>query len=146
MPCCWLAERPRPTGPAIPASLPAVYQHIQLADPEQEARVSQVVDFGPTVGFLRVSGRVSRFVRGTVAAGRPSAAGRDVQTALADSIPPCLHFLAPPQVEAEANTDRRPLPGFTPRSGEGLPFGIMGKSSTQPPARPNLRVDFQFDQ
>lgn len=79
----------------------SVYQDIQLGDEGQEARVSQVVDFGASVGFLRV--------------------------------------------EAEASTDERPLPGFSPRSGEGLPFGIMGRSSTQPPAKPSLRVDFQFD-
>lgn len=36
------------------------------------------------------------------------------------------------RVEAEANTDSRPLPGFTPRQGAGLP--IFGKSSTYPPS------------
>ena len=40
--------------------------------------------------------------------------------------------LAPLQVEAEASTDSRPLPGFTPRKGAGLPF--LGKSVTYPPA------------
>ena len=35
------------------------------------------------------------------------------------------------RVEAEANTDARPLPGFVPRKGAGLP--IFGKSSTYPP-------------
>lgn len=50
------------------------------------------------------------------------------------------------RVEAQAATDSRPLPGFTPRRGQGLPFGIMGTSSTVPPARPDLRVNFQFDQ
>ena len=35
------------------------------------------------------------------------------------------------QVEAEGNTDSRPLPGFTPRKGKGLP--IFGKSSSTPP-------------
>lgn len=49
------------------------------------------------------------------------------------------------QVEAEASTDGRPIPGFVPRRGAGLPFGILGISSTEPPARPNMRVDFQFD-
>ena len=49
------------------------------------------------------------------------------------------------RVEAEASTDSRPLAGFTPRRGEGLPFGIMGRSSSEPPARRGLRVDFQFD-
>jgi hypothetical protein len=49
------------------------------------------------------------------------------------------------QVEAEASTDSRPLPGFTPREGKGLPFGILGVSSAEPPARRDLRIDFQFD-
>jgi hypothetical protein len=49
------------------------------------------------------------------------------------------------RVEAEASTDRRPIPGFVPRRGSGLPFGILGVSATTSPARPNLRVDFQFD-
>ena len=38
------------------------------------------------------------------------------------------------QVEAEANTDGQPLPGFTPRKGAGLP--LFGKSSTYPPLGP----------
>jgi PAP_fibrillin len=50
------------------------------------------------------------------------------------------------KVEAEASTDTRPLPGFIPRKGKGLPFGILGVSSTTPPATKNLRIDFQFDQ
>lgn len=79
----------------------SVYQDIELSDLQEEARVSQVVDFGPAIGFLRV--------------------------------------------EAEANVDSRPLPGFSPRTGEGLPFGIMGRSSTEPPTRPDMRVGFQFD-
>lgn len=29
------------------------------------------------------------------------------------------------------------------RQGEGLPFGIMGKSFNYKPARPNSRIDFQ---
>jgi hypothetical protein len=49
-------------------------------------------------------------------------------------------------VQAEASTESRPLAGFTPRAGEGLPFGIMGKSFTYPAARRNSRIDFQFDQ
>lgn len=49
------------------------------------------------------------------------------------------------KVEAEASTERAPLPGFTPRRGEGLPFGILGRSSTAPPAVPDVRIDFQFD-
>lgn len=35
------------------------------------------------------------------------------------------------QVEAEGNTDSRPLPSFTPRRGKGIP--IFGKSSNTPP-------------
>ncbi len=38
------------------------------------------------------------------------------------------------QVEAEANTDSRPLEGFTPRKGAGIP--LFGKSSTYPPPGP----------
>ena len=70
-------------------------------DEEEEnvARVNNVVDFGPNIGFLRV--------------------------------------------EAEASTQSRPLPGFTPRAGAGLP--LFGKSETYPPARPHSRIDFQFD-
>lgn len=34
--------------------------------------------------------------------------------------------------------------GFIPRQNEGLPF--LGKSSTTPPTRPNMRIDFQFAQ
>lgn len=49
------------------------------------------------------------------------------------------------KVEAEASTDSAPLPGFTPRSGSGLPFGIMGVSSTKPPGARDIRLDFQFD-
>lgn len=76
-----------------------IYQDIDLT--VEQPRVCQVVDFGKSVGYLRV--------------------------------------------EAEASTDSRPLAGFTPRRGEGLPFGIMGRSSSEPPARRGLRVDFQFD-
>lgn len=47
------------------------------------------------------------------------------------------------KVEAEANTDSNPLPGFTPRRGAGL--ALFGKSSSEAPARKNLRIDFQFD-
>ena len=49
-------------------------------------------------------------------------------------------------MEAEASTDARPIPGFVPRRGKGLPFGLLGVSSTQPPAKQNMRVDFQFTQ
>ena len=40
-------------------------------------------------------------------------------------------------MEAEGNTDSRPLPGFTPRKGKGLP--IFGKSKSGPPARKVIR-------
>ncbi|KAF5841911.1 hypothetical protein DUNSADRAFT_10348 [Dunaliella salina] len=51
------------------------------------------------------------------------------------------------RVEAQASIESRPLPGFTPRAGSGESFfgGLLGKSSTEPPARPNSRIDFQFD-
>jgi PAP_fibrillin len=48
-------------------------------------------------------------------------------------------------VEAEGSTDTKPLPGFTPRQGAGLAFGLLGISSVTPPAGPDLRIDFQFD-
>lgn len=35
------------------------------------------------------------------------------------------------RVEAEANTDDQPMPGFVPRKSPGLP--VFGKSSTEPP-------------
>ena len=47
------------------------------------------------------------------------------------------------RVEADASTDRVPLPGFTPRRGAGLP--LLGKSLATPPAGPDRRVDFRFD-
>jgi len=47
------------------------------------------------------------------------------------------------KVEAQANTETRPIPGFTPRRGAGFP--LLGKSSTKPPAAENMRIDFQFD-
>ncbi|KAK9865349.1 hypothetical protein WJX84_010652 [Apatococcus fuscideae] len=47
------------------------------------------------------------------------------------------------KVEAEANTVSRPLPGFTPRKGKGLP--LFGKSESTPPSSPEVRIDFQFD-
>lgn len=46
-------------------------------------------------------------------------------------------------MEAEASTDSRPLPGFTPRKGEGI--FLFGKSKSDPPEAPNMRIDFQFD-
>jgi hypothetical protein len=49
------------------------------------------------------------------------------------------------KVEAEASTERRPIPGFVPRRGAGLPFGLLGTSSSEPPAAPDMRVDFAFD-
>jgi hypothetical protein len=48
------------------------------------------------------------------------------------------------RVEAEASTDSRPLSAFTPRKGEGI--FLLGKSKIDPPAEPNMRIDFQFDQ
>jgi hypothetical protein len=49
------------------------------------------------------------------------------------------------RVEAEASTSERPLDGFTPRQGAGLP--LFGKSFNTPPAAgPKSRIDFQFDQ
>uniref|UniRef100_A0A383VDN0 Plastid lipid-associated protein/fibrillin conserved domain-containing protein n=1 Tax=Tetradesmus obliquus TaxID=3088 RepID=A0A383VDN0_TETOB len=47
------------------------------------------------------------------------------------------------KVEAEASIETRPLPGFTPRRGAGLP--LFGKSFAYPPVRANSRIDFQFD-
>eukprot|EP00892_Ulva_mutabilis_P007085 jgi/Ulvmu1/4749/UM020_0033.1 len=47
-------------------------------------------------------------------------------------------------VEAMASTGSRPLQGFTPRKGAGL--ALFGKSSVEPPAKDNMRIDFQFDQ
>lgn len=47
------------------------------------------------------------------------------------------------QVEAEASISSRPIPGFTPRQGAGI--ALFGKSFNYPPARPNSRIDFQFD-
>jgi len=47
------------------------------------------------------------------------------------------------KVEAEASTDARPRPGFTPRKGAGIP--LFGKSQVGPPARRGMRIDFQFD-
>lgn len=49
------------------------------------------------------------------------------------------------KVEAAASTDQVPLDGFVPRKGKGLPFGILGTSTTDPPTKKNIRVDFQFD-
>jgi hypothetical protein len=46
-------------------------------------------------------------------------------------------------VEAEASIDSRPLEGFTPRQGQGLP--LFGKSFNTPPSREAARIDFQFD-
>lgn len=77
----------------------SVYQEIDLSG--DSARVNNIVDFGRSVGYLKV--------------------------------------------EAEASTERRPIPGFVPRRGSGLPFGLLGVSSTEPPARKDLRIDFAFD-
>lgn len=49
------------------------------------------------------------------------------------------------KVEAAASTDSKPLPNFEPRKGKGLPFGILGTSSVEPPSKLNTRIDFQFD-
>lgn len=49
------------------------------------------------------------------------------------------------KVEAAASTDSRPLMDFEPRKGKGLPFGILGTSSVDPPSTVNTRIDFQFD-
>jgi len=49
------------------------------------------------------------------------------------------------KVEAAGSTDSKPLPGFSPREGKGLPFGILGVSSVEPPPQSNVRIDFQFD-
>jgi len=49
------------------------------------------------------------------------------------------------KVEAAASTDFKPLPNFEPRKGRGLPFGILGTSSVEPPSKVNTRLDFQFD-
>lgn len=76
-----------------------VYQEISY-DPDSTPKVNNIVDFGPSVGYLKV--------------------------------------------EAEASTDARPLPNFTPRKGKGLPFGILGVSSTTPPSGPDVRIDFRF--
>lgn len=46
-------------------------------------------------------------------------------------------------MEAEASIDSRPLEGFTPRQGQGLP--LFGKSFNTPPSRESARIDFQFD-
>lgn len=74
-----------------------VYQEIEFGG--DLGRVSNIVDFGPKIGYLRV--------------------------------------------EAEASTESKPLPGFTPRANEG--FALLGKSFTYSPARANMRIDFQFD-
>ena len=47
------------------------------------------------------------------------------------------------KVEAAASTDQQPLANFTPRKGKG--FFIFGASSSAPPARANVRLDFQFE-
>lgn len=75
----------------------SVFQEVELT--ADDARINNVVDFGPVIGYLKV--------------------------------------------EAEASTDTRPIPGFEPRQGAGLP--LFGKSFTYPAARANSRIDFQFD-
>ena len=49
------------------------------------------------------------------------------------------------KVEAAAQTDAKPIPGFEPRKGQGLPFGLLGTSSVEPPSKVHTRIDFQFD-
>lgn len=52
------------------------------------------------------------------------------------------------RVQALASTASRPLPGFTPRKGDGLIFGVIplfGVSRTEPPSDPTARIDFAFD-
>jgi hypothetical protein len=49
------------------------------------------------------------------------------------------------KVEAAAQTDAKPIPGFEPRKGRGLPFGLLGTSSVDPPSKVHTRIDFQFD-
>lgn len=78
----------------------SVYQEIETST-SSYLRVNNIVDFGPSVGYLKV--------------------------------------------EAEASVDSRPIPGFVPRQKEGLPFGILGRSNTDPPVKKNIRVDFGFD-
>lgn len=77
----------------------SVYQDIE--SDENQVRVNNVVDFGPSIGYLKV--------------------------------------------EAEGSTDTSPIPNFEPRKGRGLPFGILGVSMTQPPAKKDMRIDFAFD-
>eukprot|EP00889_Picochlorum_renovo_P001555 jgi/Picre1/28585/NNA_003987.t1 len=77
----------------------SVFQEV-LSGPSG-VRVNNIVDFGKTVGFLKV--------------------------------------------EAAGSTDAQPLPDFEPRKGKGLPFGILGTSSVEPPSKVHTRIDFQFD-
>lgn len=74
----------------------SVFQEVTL---KNGPRVNNIVDFGPSIGFLKV--------------------------------------------EAAASTDQQPLEDFTPRKGKGL--FIFGRSSSEPPAKVNTRLDFQFD-
>jgi hypothetical protein len=46
------------------------------------------------------------------------------------------------RVRARASTAAAPIPGFTPRSGAGIP--LLGKSSSTPPTHPGVRLDFAF--
>lgn len=58
----------------------------------------------------------------------------------------CDRMIICSQVEAQASTESNPLEGFVPRQGEGLLPMLFGKSITNaPPARSNMRIDFQFD-
>ncbi|GAX78326.1 hypothetical protein CEUSTIGMA_g5768.t1 [Chlamydomonas eustigma] len=75
----------------------SVFQDVDLSG--EQPTISNVVDFGSKIGYLKV--------------------------------------------QALASTDTRPLEGFTPRQGAGIP--LFGKSFTYPAATDNSRVDFQFD-
>ena len=103
-----------------------VYQEILSA--ESGIRINNIVSFGPTIGQLKV--------------GAPSSALPTLQRSRMRALPvaawdvPCDRGVLTgigliSQVEAEGNTDSRPLPGFTPRKGKGLP--VFGKSSSAPP-------------
>ncbi len=103
-------------------------------------RVNNIVSFGNNVGELKASSLIGcphAPMHACMPPHQPSdikcpfmlfLCGRHAPSSLHAqlSLPGC-------QVEAEANTDLRKLPGFTPRKGKGLP--IFGKSSSEPPTR-----------
>lgn len=140
-------QTPRVTQPELCTC--TAKQEVSLA-PGSPARCNNVVVFGSDVGYLKVRAMcTTAFLMKND--GERFRCCTQFQLLLRSFL--ALSFLTlfliccclRPQVEAEASTDARPLPGFTPREGEGLPFGIMGKSMTHPPARRNMRIDFQFD-